>query len=196
LGRRDLSTLKQDDLYTRFEKLFKEFFGSPVSFGIVIKPDEFRRLFYHSWDQKVLPSKEILVQAVHIKPTPLVFLEEVGDHVENTFALALEKLRIEEHNQEASLPEKPQQKAKPGRKAHEEIRRRREIVKKHIHAYKRWFNPSIQGNLLDELDGEEVPLPKNSDTFTESIQIWAEFLDHPDDWKRVVDKVLNRDRWR
>jgi len=75
-----------------------EFFGSPGSFGIVIKPDEFRQLFYYSWDKKVLPHKEILMKAVHIKPTSLVFLEEVGDHLLSTFAMALEKLRIEEHN--------------------------------------------------------------------------------------------------
>jgi len=92
----DLSTLKRDDLYPRFEKLFKEFFGSPVSFEIVIEPDELRPLFYHFWDQKVLPSKEILVQAVRIKPTSLVSMEKIGDHVLSTFAMALEKLRIEE----------------------------------------------------------------------------------------------------
>jgi len=96
----DLSTLKQDDRYTRFEKLFMEFFGSPASFGIVIEPDEFRPLFYHSWEREVLPSKEILVKAVQIKPTSLVSLEEIGDHVLSTFALALEKLNIEEHNQD------------------------------------------------------------------------------------------------
>jgi len=96
-----LSTLKRDDLYPRFEKLFMEFFGSPASFGIIIEPDEFRPLFYYSWDQKVLPSKEILVQAVRIKPTSLVSLEEVEDHILSTFAMALEKLRIEEHKQDA-----------------------------------------------------------------------------------------------
>lgn len=92
----DLSTLRRDDLYPRFEEVFKEFFGSPV----VIEPDEFRRLFYYSWDKKVLPSKEILGQAVRIKPTALVSLEEVEDHILSTFAMALEKLRIEEHNQD------------------------------------------------------------------------------------------------
>jgi len=91
-----LSTLKRDDLYPRFENLFKEFFGSPV----VIEPDEFRRHFHYSWDKKVLPSKDLLGQAVHIKPTSLVSLEEVEDHIRITFAMALEKLEIEEHNQD------------------------------------------------------------------------------------------------
>jgi hypothetical protein len=96
----DLSTLRQDDLYPRFEELFKEFFGSPVSFEIFIEPDEFRPLFYYSWEQKVLPRKEILVKAVHIQATSLVSLEEVGDRLADTFATALEKLEIEEHNQD------------------------------------------------------------------------------------------------
>ena len=95
-----MSTLKRDDLYARFENLFMEFFGSPASFEIVIEPDEFRRLFYYSWDKKVPPSKEILMKAVHIRPTSLISLDEVRDRVADTFATALEKLRIEEHKQD------------------------------------------------------------------------------------------------
>lgn len=95
-----MSTLKQDDLYTRFEKLFMEFFySSPVAFGTIIKPEptKFRQLFYYSWDKKVLPSKEILLNALHVLPSSILS-QEFGDHIANSFAAALEKLDIEKHS--------------------------------------------------------------------------------------------------
>lgn len=40
------------------------------------------------------------MQAVRIRPTSLISLEEIGDDILSTFAMALEKLRIEEHDSE------------------------------------------------------------------------------------------------
>jgi len=94
------------------------------------------------------------------------------------------------------LPQESQQRSKPGRKADEKILKRREIVNKLIGGKKDWSDPDIREKLLDEFDEEDIPLPKDSEGFPESIVIWADFIDHPDDWKRVVDKILNRDRWR
>ena len=89
-------------------------------------------------------------------------------------------------------------KLKPGRKADPKILKRRDIIKKYIHAYQDWFDSSIKEKILDEFDEEEIPFPKDSESFPKSIVIWAEFIkDYPaDDWKRVVDKVLDKDRWR
>ncbi len=185
-----MSTLRQDDLYARFEDLFKGFFGSPV----VIEPDEFRRLFYYSWDRKELPSKEILVKAVRIEPTSLVSLEEVGDRVLSTFAMALENLRIEEHNQEASLPQESQQKPKPGRKANPKVALRRKIVGNHIREKEDFDDEDKLQLLLQELDRKEIPPPEDIDRLSSFPGSWEGLLKEPGKLARVV-KVLNRDRW-
>ena len=131
-------------------------------------------------------------------PPPIHRFEEVEDRVAESFALALEKLKFEEPKQDeeetVSLPH-PQQKSMPGRKADPKILKRREIVQKYIHTYIDWFDPSSKEQLLDEFDDEDIPLPK-SKSVPESVDIWAKFIDYPDDWQRVVNKVLNRDRWR
>jgi len=196
-----------DALFTRFEGLFREYlqrllivgFGLPVSLRLEpTKGDLLRQFFSLSWNKKELPSKKLLMEVVQfIGPPPIRGFEEVEEHVAESFALALEKLRFEEHT-DTSLPQEPQQKSKPGRKEDPEVQNRRDIVKKYIHTYKDWFDPSIKDNLLDEFDKEDIPFPEDSDSFPESLQIWAEFIkDYPaDDWKRVVDKVLNKDRWR
>ncbi len=130
-----------------------------------------------------------------IGPPPIRGFEEVEEHVARSFTLALEALEYEEHCEEASLPQKSRQKSKPGRKADPKIQKRRETVQKYIHTYIDWFDPSSKEQLLDEFDDEDIPLPK-SKSVPESVDIWAKFIDYPDDWQRVVNKVLNRDRWR
>ena len=192
-GNLSIEQEKKNALFTRFVKLFEEFFHrSPVTLQSVdLDLPELHQLFYHSWDKKVLPSKQVLMKAVHIRPGPMSFAGISEDDVAEAFAAALEALEIEEHNEEASLPQHPQQKSKPGRKADPKIQKRRDIIKKYIHAYKDWFDSSIKEKLLDEFDEEEIPLPKDSESFPKSIVIWADFIDPPDDWKRVVDKVLN-----
>ncbi|MFQ6011143.1 MAG: hypothetical protein ACE5KG_03115 [Nitrososphaerales archaeon] len=92
------------------------------------------------------------------------------------------------------MPQKSRQKSKPGRKADPKILKRRETVQKYVHTYIDWFDSSSKEQLLDEFDDEDIPLPK-SKSVPESVDIWAEFIDYPDDWQRVVNKVLNRDRW-
>ncbi len=199
-----------DALFTRFEGLFKKFlnrllivgFASQVSVDLEpTKRDLLRHFFDLSWDKKELPSKKLLMEVVQfIGPPPIRGFEDVEDHVAESFDLALEKLRFEEPKQDeeetVSLPQHPQQKSKPGRKADEKILKRREIINKLIEGKEDWFDPDIKEKLLDEFDEEEIPLPKDSESFPKSIVIWADFIDHPDDWKRVVDKILNRDRWR
>ena len=194
-----------DALFTRFEGLFKKYLQRPLIVGFALpvslrleptKGDLLRQFFFHSWDKKELPSKELLMEVVRfLGPPPIHRFEEVEDRVAESFALALEKLEIEEHGEEASLPQKSRQKSKPGRKADPKIQKRRETVQKYIHTYIDWFDPSSKEQLLDEFDDEDIPLPK-SKSVPESVDIWAKFIDYPDDWQRVVNKVLNRDRWR
>jgi len=164
------------------------------------KRDLLRQFFDLSWDKKELPSKKLLIEVVRfLGPPPIHRFEEVEDRVAESFDLALEKLKFEEPKQDeeetVSLPQHPQQKPKPGRKEDPRIRKRREIVQKYIHTYIDWFDPNSKEQLLDEFDDEDIPLPK-SKSVPESVDIWAEFIDFPDDWQRVVNNILNRDRWR
>jgi len=191
----------KEDLYTRFIELSEEFFWSKDIYVYTLTEFSLDRaklkgFFDYFCSNKSLPNKLVLMEAVQFsgKPPQPELKEEIGVQLEESLWAAIAKLDIEKRDEKASLHQ--QQKSSRGRKADEEIRKRREIVKKHIHAKKDWFVRSIQESLLDELDDKEVPFPKDSDTFPESIQIWAEFLDQPDNWKKVVDKVLNRDRWR
>jgi len=102
----DLSTeqefkkLEQDALFTRFVELFKDFFyKSPVTLQCLdLDLPELHQLFHYSWDKKVLPSKQVLMKAVHIRPSPMSFAGKSEDNVAEDFAAALEALEIEEHN--------------------------------------------------------------------------------------------------
>ena len=194
-----------DALFTRFEGFFKKDLDSKQF--LVLTPEELgieqaslHQLFYYSWDNGDLPTRQMLLEVLQITYPPGTSkfwgsLAALEDHVLESFALALEQLKFAEHT-DTLLPQEPQQKSKPGIKADPEIQNRRDIIKKYIHAYKDWFDPNIKDKLLDEFDEEEIPFPKDSESFPKSIVIWADFIDPPDDWKRVVDKVLNRDRWR
>ncbi len=195
-----------DALFTRFEGLFKKYLDSKQFLFLTleqlgIEQANLRQLFSVSWNKGDPPSKQILLEVLQIT-YPSGTSEFWGspaaleDHVLESFALALEELKFAEHTD--TLPQEPQQKSKPGRKADPEIQKRRDIIKKYIHAYKDWFDSSIKEKLLDEFDEKEIPFPKDSESFPKSIVIWADFIkDYPaDDWKRVVDKVLDKDRWR
>ena len=147
-----------DALFTRFEGLFKKYLDSKKFF--LLTPEELgieqaslRQLFYYSWDYGDAPSKQMLLEVLPItypsgtsefwgSPTAL------EDHVLKSFALALEALKLAEHT-DTLLPQEPQQKSKPGKPADPEIQKRRDIIKKYIHAYKDWFDPSIKDKLLD-----------------------------------------------
>jgi len=196
-----------DALFTRFEGFFKKYLDSKQFLFLTleqlgIEQASLRQLFYYSWDNGDSPSKQMLLEVLQIT-YPSGTNEFWGspaaleDHVLESFALALKQLKFAEHT-DTSLPQEPEQKSKPGIRADPEVQERRDIVKKYIHAYKDWFDPSIKDKLLDEFDEEDIPFPKDSESFPKSIVIWADFIkDYPaDDWKRVVDKVLNKDRWR
>jgi len=195
-----------DALFTRFEELFKKYLDSKQFLFLTleqlgIEQASLHQLFYYSWDNGDLPTRQMLLEVLQITyPTGTNEFwgspAALEDHVFESFASALEELKFAEHT-DTLLPQEPQQKSKPGRKADPEIQKRRDIVKKHIHAYKYWFDPSIKEKLLDEFNDEDIPFPKDSNNFPESIVIWTDFItDNADDWPRVVDKLLNRDRWR
>jgi len=196
-----------DALYTRFEGLFREYLQRLliVGFGLTVslrleptKRDLLRQFFDLSWDKKELPSKKLLMEVVRfIGPPPIRGFEEVEEHVAESFALALERLRFEEPKQDeeetVSLPH-PQQKSKPGRKANPKVGLRREVVRKHIHGTQDFDDESKLKLLLQELDEKEIPPPEDIDKLLSFTCSWAELLKKPGKLARVV-KVLNRDRW-
>ncbi len=192
----EIKKLEQDALFTRFVELFREFFHrSPVTLQCLdLDLPELHQLFHYSWDKKVLPSKQVLMKAVHIRPSPMSFAGKSEDNVAEDFAAALEALEIEEHNEEASLPQHPQQKSKPGRKANPEVALRREIVRKHIKGTHDFDDESKLKLLLQELDEKKIPPPEDIDKLSSFTCSWKELLKKPGKLVRVV-KVLNRDRW-
>ena len=198
-----------DALFTRFEELFKKFlnrllivgFASQVSVDLEpTKRDLLRQFFDLSWDKKELPSKKLLMEVVRfIGPPPIRGFEEVEDHVAESFDLALEKLKFEEPKQDeeeaVSLPQHPQQKPKPGKPADPKIKKRVEIVRKHIHKRSDFFEVEKKQALLREFEENEVPLPRNKDGFLKYPGMnWQDIASQPAKWRNVVD-VLNRDRF-
>jgi len=191
-----------DALFTRFEGLFKKHLDSKQFLFLTleqlgIEQASLRVLFYYSWDNGDLPSKQMLLEVLQItypsgtsnfwgSPTAL------EDHVLESFALALEELKFAEHTD--SLPQHPQQKSKPGRKANPKVGLRREVVRKHIHGTQDFDDESKLKLLLQELDEKEIPPPEDIDKLSSFTCSWEELLKKPGKLARVV-KVLNRDRW-
>ncbi len=194
-------------LFTRFEGLFREYLQRPliVGFGLAVslrleptKRDLLRQFFDSSWKKKDHPSKQLLMEVVgFIGPPPIGGFEDVEDHVAKSFAAAIEKLEIEEHNEEASLPQKSHQKVKPGKSADPKIKKRGEIVRKHIHKRSDFFDEAKKQALLREFEENEIPLLKDSEGTPKHIGIseWADYIQKPHLWEAVVDDILNRDRF-
>jgi len=193
-----------DALFTRFEGLFKKYLDSKQFF--LLTPEELgieqanlRQLFYYSWDKGDPPSKLMLLGVLQI-----TFPSETSkfwgspaaleDHVLESFALALEELKFAEHT-DTSLPQEPQQKPKPGRKADPKIQKRRDIVKKHINSPQDFFEEDKKQALLKEFEENKIPPPKDKYDLVKYPGLdWGNIMSQPTKWMNVVD-VLNRDRF-
>ncbi len=197
-----------DALFTRFEGLFREYlqrflivgFGLPVSLRLEpTKGDLLRQFFSLSWNKKELPSKKLLMEVVQfIGPPPIRGFEEVEEYVAESFDLALEKLKFEETKQDeeetVSLPEKPQQKSKPGKPADPKIKKRGEIVRKHTYKKSDFFDEEKKQALLREFEENEIPLPRNRYGLIKYPGMnWQEIMNQSAKWQNVVDPTLARD---
>jgi len=165
------------------------------------KRDLLRQFFDLSWDKKELPSKKLLMEVVRfIGPPPIRGFDEVEDHVAESFDLALEKLRFEEPKQDeeetVSLPPHPQQNSKPGRKGDPRIQKRRDIVKKYIHSPEDFFEEDKKQALLKEFEENKIPPPRDRYGFLKYPGMkWQEIMSQSAKWEKVVDSVLERDRF-
>jgi len=198
-----------DALFTRFEGLFKKYLDSKQFLFLTleqlgIEQANLRQLFSVSWSKGDPPSKQILLEVLQIT-YPSGTSEFWGspaaleDHVAESFALALEKLEIEEPKQDeeeaVSLPQHPQQKPKPGKPADPKIKKRVEIVRKHIHKRSDFFEVEKKQTLLKQFEENGIPLPRNKDGFLKYPGMnWQDIASQPAKWRNVVD-VLNRDRF-
>ncbi len=193
-----------DALFTRFEGLFKKYLDSKQFF--LLTPEELgieqaslRQLFYYSWDYGDAPSKQMLLEVLPIT-YPSGTNEFWGspaaleDHVLESFALALEALKLAEHT-DTLLPQEPQQKSKPGKPADHKIRKLGEIVRKHIHTKKDFFDEKKKQVLLREFEENAIPLPRDEYGLLKYPgSNWQEIMSQSAKWKKVVDPVLERDR--
>ena len=129
-------------------------------------------------------------------PPPIRGFEDVEDHVAESFDLALEKLKFEEPKQEASLSQESQQKVKAGKPADPTIKKRGESVRKHIHKRSHFFDEEKKQALLREFEENEIPLPKDRYGFLKYPgRNWQEIMSQSAKWEKVVDDILNRDRF-
>ncbi len=130
-----------------------------------------------------------------IAPLQYAGLKKLKSTSQDPLLLALEKLKFEEHNEEASLPQKSYQKAKPGKPANPKIRKRVEIVRKHVHKRSDFFEVEKKQTLLKQFEENGIPLPRNKDGFLKYPGMnWQDIASQPAKWRNVVD-VLNRDRF-
>jgi len=191
-----------DALFTRFEGLFKKHLDSKQFLFLTleqlgIEQASLRELFYYSWDNGDLPSKQMLLEVLQItypsgtskfwgSPAAL------EDHVLEAFALALEELKFAEHTD--SLPQEPQQKSKPGKPADPKIKRRGEIVRNHVHKQSDFFDEEKKQALLREFEENEIPLPRNRYGLIKYPGMnWQEIMSQSAKWQNVVDPTLARD---
>ena len=97
-----------DALFTRFEELFKKYLDSKQFFLLTpqvlgIERAKLRQLFCHCLDSRDLPSKQVLLESLQITyPSEMSAFwgstADLQDHIADSFAKALEELKIEEHN--------------------------------------------------------------------------------------------------
>ena len=191
-----------DALFTKFEELFKKYLDSKQFLFLTleqlgIEQASLRQIFHYSRD-KGLPSKQMLLEVLQITYPPGTNEFWGGpaaleDHVLESFALALEELKFAEHTD--SLPQEPQQKSKPGKPADPKIKKRVEIVRKHIHKRSDFFEVEKKQTLLKQFEENGIPLPRNKDGFLKYPGMnWQDIASQPAKWRNVVD-VLNRDRF-
>ena len=190
---------ERDARFTRFLELHKNLLArkqSTYGFGKIVginyKPTKFRRLFDYSSDTNTLPSKLTILDAVEIIGFAL-FLEEIENHVVDSFAAARELLEIEQHDSE--MLQEPQPKAKPGRKADPKIQLRREIVRKHIQQANDFHDKDKKQALLKELQESNIPLLKDAEGMQKHNRIskWPDYMRKSHLWEQAVEDVLKRD---
>ncbi len=87
-------------------------------------------------------------------------------------------------------------KLKPGRKADPKVLKRGQIVRKHIHTKKDFFDEEKKQVLLREFEENEIPLPKDRYGLLKYPgRNWQEIMSQSAKWEKVVDDILNRDRF-
>lgn len=96
--------LEQDALFVRFVQLFKQFFYQYryITWMVEVDPNsaKLHPLFYYCWENDVpSPKKPVLMEAIRfiIRDEMPVYREVFEDHVAESFAAALEELRVAEH---------------------------------------------------------------------------------------------------
>ena len=97
-----------DGLFTRFEGLFKKYLDSKQFFlltpeALGIETDKLRQLFHYCWVNRAMVTKEVLLESLQITyPSEMSAFwgstTDLQDHIADSFAKALEELKIEEDN--------------------------------------------------------------------------------------------------
>jgi len=201
--------LGREKLFWEFFQLFLKFLDKwptdlPRSFRSAVTPviEELASIFYYCHTKEETPSRESLTRAIEFHPSH--FQERVKlssptfeEHLEKSFNLAMEELRITENTRELTaeeLPKKKQTGATSGRKRkpQPDVEIRRVIVR-----LVEKTHPNSKGTNLDVLTCEELD-SHGIDVLDEwrlqyKVKSWVEGYRNPS-VKGRIQKMFSEDR--
>lgn len=193
-------------LYLKFLEQWPPDLPQSVRNAVIPAIEDLATIFYYGYKQGEKPSKERLIKAVKFKPPH--FQERAKlcspmfeEHLEKSFNLAMEELRITENTRELTVeespvpvPKKKQKGAASGKKRTppKDVTLRRGIVKSVEKS-----SPNSKGENLDvltceELDNHRVEVP-NKWPLKYKIKTWVEGYGDSK-VKKLIHKMFSEDR--
>ena len=202
--------LVKDKLFWEFFPLFVKFLEQwptdlPRSVRNAVTPalEELASIFYYCHTKEETPSKESLTRAIEFNPPHFqervkLYSPTFEEHLEKSFNLAMEELRISENTRELTGETKvshSQQTTKVSGKKRtppKDVIMRRGIIKSVEKQY-----PSSKGKDLDlltckELDVRKVNAPKKW-LIKHKVKSWVEGYNDPK-VKKLIHKMFSEDR--
>jgi len=201
--------LVKDKLFWEFHPLFVKFLEQwptdlPLSVRNAVTPaiEELASIFYYCHTKEETPSRESLTRAIEFNPSHFqervkLYSPTFEEHLEKSFNLAMEELRISEYTRKLTaeeLPKKKQKGATSGRKRkpQPDVEIRRVIVR-----LVEKTHPNSKGTNLDVLTCEE--LDSHSVAVLDEwllkykVQSWVKGYNDPRVKKRI-HKMFSDDR--
>ena len=205
--------LVKDKLFWEFYQLFLRYLDQwptdlPRSVRDAVTPalEELASIFYFCHKEGETPSRESLTRAIQFHPPHFqermkLYSPTFEEHLEKSFNLAMEELRITENTREltaeespAPVPKKKQKGAASGRtrKPHYDVIMRRKIVQGVKTAHPKGKGKNLDSLTCEELDSRRVDVPNNWPV-KYKITSWAKGYNDPK-VKKLIQKMFSQDR--
>jgi len=205
--------LVKGKLFWEFYQLFLRYLDQwptdlPLSVRNAVTPaiEELASIFYYCHKEGETPSRESLTRAIefhppHFQERTKLYSPTFEEHLEKSFNLAMEELRITENTRKltaeespVAVPKKKQKGAASGKKRTppKDVTMRRGIINSVEKQY-----PNSKGKDLDvltckELDARKVDVPKKW-LITHKVKSWVEGYNDPK-VKKLIHKMFSEDR--